>query len=78
VSDDSDGYSHLQAEQEPEHYPILTGARDNGNLLHLRCKCMAQYRNVSSRFKNYDWLVQTDSLAEIKRAWREHLGEKQR
>ena len=45
----------------------------NGRVLHLRCRCMAEYRNVSSRYFNYDLLAKVSSAQEAVKVYMDHL-----
>lgn len=68
---------------EPEHGFVMsfvstvpgTGRRrsTNGKLFNVRCKCMAEYRNVSDRYFVYEPLGQVSSLEEAAQMYREHL-----
>lgn len=74
MSDDSDGYSHLQ--QVKQHKLIVTKARNQNRGFRVRCKCMAEYRNVSDRYFNYDTLSDNALDVEaIHAVWRAHLGQ---
>lgn len=72
MSRDGDGYSHLQ--QKPEHKMILTMPKNGNRIYRVRCKCMAEYRNVSDRYFNYDWLAEVPDADEAIRVYREHLA----
>lgn len=66
--------AHLQDRDDPQHKMVLTGVRNsNGRLLRVRCKCMAEYRDVSDRYYNYDTLATVDSLPAAVEAYRGHL-----
>jgi hypothetical protein len=58
----------------PEHELIITAkANSNGRILVVRCKCMAEYRDVSRRYYNYDPLGEAHSLDEVKSLYDAHL-----
>lgn len=62
---------HLQ--DQPEHELVITAKPNtNGRVLTLRCRCMAEYRNVSRRYYNYDPFAETGSLDEAVRLYDEH------
>ena len=68
-----DGVSHLQ--QNPEHKMIVTAKKgSNGRVLRVRCKCMAEYRNVSDHYYNYDPLGDVKSIDEALKLYKEHLA----
>lgn len=61
--------SHLQGE-EKQHKFILTMC--GNRRFRVRCKCMAEYRNVSDRYYNYDWLAEVETLEEAIEVYRRH------
>ena len=77
-----------QLQTEPQHGFVMsfvttkvgTGRRrsTNGKLFNVRCKCMAEYRDVSDRYFCYEPLGQVTSLEEACRLYREHLAESAR
>jgi hypothetical protein len=67
--------TYLQGSNK-QHKLILTAKpRSNGKVLRVRCKCMAEYRNVSDRYYNYDWLAEVTSAREALAVYRKHLEE---
>jgi hypothetical protein len=68
--------SHLQSADALEHKLILTGVPgSNGRRLRVRCKCMAEYRDVSDRYYNYDPLGEVSSLDDAITMYHKHLEE---
>lgn len=64
---------HLQG-ADKQHRLIITQGKNQNRGFRVRCTCMAEYRNVSSRYFNYDTLTDHARDAdEIKRVWRAHL-----
>jgi len=64
---------HLQ--DVPQHKMIVTGKSKNGNILRVRCKCWAEYRNVSDRYYAYDWLAEVRTLEDALRVWKAHMAQ---
>lgn len=78
------GGNYLQDPDEPQHQMLTSftprgkaaGARNDvpyGKLLRVRCKCMAEYKNVSDRYFTFDWLGDVTSLAEARALYDHHL-----
>jgi hypothetical protein len=66
---------HLQGKNK-EHKLILTAKPgSNGKVLRVRCKCMAEYRNVSDHYYNYDWIAEVGTVEEVLVVYRKHLEE---
>jgi hypothetical protein len=54
---------------------IITGAGKNRtDVLRVRCKCMAEYKNVSDRFYNYDWLGEAVTIPDALAIYNDHIG----
>jgi hypothetical protein len=62
-------FSRLQSDQ---HEMVLTMPKNGNNIFVVRCKCMAEYRNVSSRYTNYDWIARVTSGDDAIKAYRIH------
>jgi hypothetical protein len=62
---------HLQG--EPQHKMVLTGKGKDGDVLRVRCKCMAEYRNVSDRYYNYDYIAEVTDLDAAREVYDRHL-----
>lgn len=70
-----DGVSHLQDPDNPQHELVITLVPGSNRLLRLRCKCMAEYRNVSRRYYNYDWFAECDVEDDVMALYWKHLDE---
>jgi len=76
--EDYDNWAHdnsnLQKE-ELQHNFVLTGKpNSNGKILRVRCTCMAEYKDVSTRYYNYDPLAEVTSIEDAKKAYADHLA----
>jgi hypothetical protein len=65
--------AHLQGEQKQHHLVLTFTPRSNGCKIRVRCRCMAEYRNVSLHYYNYDWLADVETIEEIKQIYEAHL-----
>jgi hypothetical protein len=68
-----DAQGHLQGEQKQHHLVLTFTPNSNGRKIRVRCRCMAEYRNVSLRYFNYDWLADVETLEEVKQIYHAHL-----
>lgn len=65
----------LQDPLNKQHKLITTAVKgSNGKRLRVRCKCMAEYKNVSDRYVNYDHLADVDSLEKALQVYENHLA----
>lgn len=70
----SDGVSHLQGDNK-EHKKIITGKKSQPDILVVRCKCMAEYRNVKDNYYNYDSLGEVATLTEAHQLYDDHIAQ---
>lgn len=57
------------------HKLILTGSRVLANVLSVRCKCMAEYKNVSDRYYNYDPIGWVKTIEQAVEMYYQHVAE---
>lgn len=64
----------LQDPLNPQHR-LMTGMTpgSNGRKIRVRCRCMAEYKNVSPNYFVFDYIADADSLDRVKVIYENHL-----
>lgn len=67
---------HLQQRGDKQHAMQLSHVRTagNGHRVRVRCTCMAEYRNTSRRYFNYDALADAANIEHARAVFTIHLA----